>query len=207
MKILTILTEALSVVFWVLVIFGFDLPYVAILTIAAALIHEIGHLAAIYLLRKDYKGAPRGDVSGFRISVSNLSYKEEMLSTLAGPLTNLILGGLLMLFLASPYTELFGAINIMTAISNLLPVRGYDGYKFLSALGGVCSKNPLRVEHILEWLSFGISTLMCFISLYLLLKIGEGYWIFAVFFSFLLSEIFKRQKPTFLEKNGDFESF
>ena len=53
MKIVTVFTEVLSVVFWVLVIFGFDLPYVAVLTIAAALIHELAHLTAIFAFKKD----------------------------------------------------------------------------------------------------------------------------------------------------------
>ena len=207
MKILTVLSEVLPVVFWVLVIFGFDTPCVAILTIATALIHELGHITALYILKKDYAGSPRGDVSGFRIAVSDLSYKEEMLCALAGPLVNLLFGVLLLIFFESEYIAIFATLNIMTAISNLLPVRGYDGYKFLSSLACAYSKNPWKSEAILEWLSFILSAVMCFLSLYFILKIGEGYWIFAVFFSFLLSEIVKRQKPAFFEKNRDFERF
>jgi len=207
MKIVTVFTEVLSVVFWVLVIFGFDLPYVAVLTIAAALIHELAHLTAIFAFKKDFREPPKGDVSGFRISVSDLSYKEEMVCALAGPLSNLLFGGALLLLSHSEYCEAFAAVNIMTALSNLLPMRGYDGYKFLLAMASAYSKKPWRAEEVLNSLSFALAAVTCFISLYLILKIGEGYWIFAVFFSFLLSEILKRQKSTFLEKNGDFRRF
>lgn len=207
MKLLILLEGTLPLIFWVLLIFGFDAPYVAILTIATALIHEIGHLAAIYTVKKEYKSTPRADISGFRIEVRNLSYKEEMICALAGPLINLVLGILLLLLFDSEYALVFSALNIMTALSNLLPVRGYDGYKFALSCASLYSDNPARVELILERFSFFFSAVMCFLSLYFILKIGEGYWIFAVFFSFLLAEILKRQKHTFFEKNRDFERF
>ena len=194
MKILTLFTEALSVVFWVLVIFGFDMPYVAVLTISAALIHELSHLAAIFAFKKELKNAPRGAVSGFRIAISELSYREEMICAAAGPLSNLISGLLLLPFSKHEYIAMFATVNIMTALSNLLPMRGYDGYNFLRAFAFAYSKNPWRLEMFLGKLSFAIAAISCFLSLYLMLKIGEGYWIFAVFFSFLLSEILQRQK-------------
>ncbi len=207
MKLFSILLGTLPIVFWILLIFGFDEPHVAILTIITALIHEIGHLIAIAAVKKECTSLPRADISGFRIDVKNLSYKEEMLSSAAGPLTNLLLGLFLISFFDSEYTLVFAALNIMTAISNLLPVRGYDGYRFLHALASHYSSSPERIEAVLEWFSFFFSAAMCLFSLYFILKIGEGYWIFAVFFSFLLAEIFNRQKHTFFEKTRDFERF
>ena len=53
-KILKTLSESiLPIFFWVLMIFGMDVPYIAILTIIAAVIHEIGHIEAIRHLRLD----------------------------------------------------------------------------------------------------------------------------------------------------------
>lgn len=204
MKLLTLLLGALPIVFWVLLMFGFDEPYVAILTIITALIHEIGHLIAIYTLKKGCFCLPRGDISGFRIEVTSLSYKEEAISSLAGPLINLILGIIPVFFCSSEYSLVFATLNIMTAFSNLLPVKGQDGYKFAISLASLYSKNPERIVAFLDCFSFFFSSVMCFLSLYLILKIGEGYWIFAVFFSFLLSEILKRQNHTICEETGDF---
>ena len=52
-------------------------------------------------------------------------------------------------------------------------------------LGYDIDLSPLRA------LSFSFTSLFCFLSLYFLLKLGEGYWIFAVFFVSMLKQLDK----------------
>ena len=55
-KICHLFEEVLTVLFWVLLIFGFDSPKIAVYTIISAFLHECGHLAALRIMRK--KSAP-----------------------------------------------------------------------------------------------------------------------------------------------------
>lgn len=171
--------DILPLFFWTFLIFGFDSPDIAILTILSAAVHEIGHIIG---------GAcadslcVRSHISGFRIKLGAFGYLRDIAVLLGGPIANLavfliclpldgIFGG---------YISTVGYVNLMTAISNLLPIEGYDGYgvirKFLER------QESARGLSILGWVSFFFSAALTLLSLYLLLKYGEGYWIFGVFF-------------------------
>lgn len=184
----------LPIIFWISLIFGFDVPYIAVLTIISAIAHELGHCAAIYLFTgKEEK--IRGHSSGFRIKRSNsLSYRKEIAILLAGPTVNILI------FLAlhpfrnalGGYIGTFALVNLATGVSNLLPFEGYDGYgaisEVLRAMG--------RAEAIkrLETFSFVLSSAVTFVSLYLIERFGEGFWIFGLFFFTVLSKLFSFQK-------------
>ena len=179
----------LPIIFWLSLIFGFDAPYVAILTIISAVVHELGHCTAIYLAT-GIGGRVKGHSSGFRIKRNEaLSYREEIIILLAGPLVNLGLFAILMPFAGAlgGYIGAFAIINLATGISNLLPLEGYDGY------GAICEalRSLGRPELIkrLESFSFVLSTGITFISLYLIERFGEGYWIFGLFFFAVLSKL------------------
>ena len=211
MKFLFFAKQTLTLLFWVILTFGFDTPDMAILTVSSALIHECGHFTAIYIFGKQNGATLYPDVSGFRIKALDMSYKEEAVSALAGPLVNLAIGIALLTLSKNGYLYLFGVLNLMTAISNLLPIKGYDGYRALHSLISLLSGDSLKFELCLCRVSFILSSALSFLSLYLILKINEGYWIFFVFFSTLLSEIFEscesRQKTSICEKKEDFERF
>ena len=199
MKLMIFLSKFLPLVFWVLLLVAFDCLYVSVLTGLSAVIHECGHL----LFASSYKKItfPKADISGFRIKISGMSYKEELITALGGPVINILLGVVLLIFPESfpflNYVRIFGIINLMTAFSNLLPIEGYDGYRILYCIGALLFDDTGRYEAMLFGFSFLFSALMCFVSLYLVLKIGEGYWIFFVFFSLTLSGIIKRTKHNF----------
>ena len=201
-KLISFFERSLAILFWVLLMLGFDAPYITVLTVSAAVIHELGHIIAAFCISGSVR-IPRGDISGFRIKMSGLSYKEELIVALGGPLINILLGVILLKLpfpkTALPYLRTFGILNIMTAISNLLPIESYDGHKALLCLAAIFTSRHLLAEAIMHKLSFGFCAVMCFLSLYLILKLGEGYWLFAVFFSVLLSSIIKRQKQAFCE--------
>ena len=178
----------LPIIFWLSLIFGFDAPYIAILTIISAVVHELGHCTAIYLTT-GIGGRVKGHSSGLRIRRNEaLSYRKEIIILLAGPLVNLGLFAILIPFgRAHGYIGTFAIINLATGVSNLLPFEGYDGY------GAICEAlrslgRPELVKR-LESFSFVLSTGITFISLYLIERFGEGYWIFGLFFFAVLSKL------------------
>ena len=185
-----ILGRILPLLFWIFIIFGFDTPSVAVLTLIAAVIHEGGHIltAGLFGVRR---GAPLGVMSGMRIRLFGCtSYRARILILLAGPFAN-IAAALFTPFIPLPrdYLSLFAMLNIATALSNLLPSEGYDGYGALYALfesSGI--EWGLR---LLPRLSLFVSVLLSFFSLYLIGRVGRGYWIFGVFFSSLIAKLSK----------------
>lgn len=190
----------LPVLFWVSLLFGFDTPDMAILTLIAALIHEGGHLFAIHALRalkrRDAERAEnaahvRGHLSGFRIRAPRGSYAEEITVLLAGPAMNIAFAILLLPILnaGDGYIRAFLLLNVLTAVSSLAPIEGYDGYGILKK---ICeSKNSPRAISALSHTSFTLAVILSFFALYIMLRFGDGYWIFGVFFLILVGKIRK----------------
>ena len=186
MKFLLLIERSLIMIFWVMLIFGFDTTYTAILTIASALIHELGHVICLFIIKSKGDAIPTPNISGFKITLPTTSYKEELACAAFGPLANLTTS--LLFFVAdfifgSPYLAAFGILNAMTALSNLLPIEEYDGYKILSATLALHSRSFEKALNILDSISFLFSASLTLLALYVMLKIGEGYWFFAVFFT------------------------
>lgn len=203
MKALIVLEKILTLAFWVLVIFGFDLAYTGVLTVLAALIHELGHFISIEIFSKKKKSRLTPSLLGFRIDAGRLTYKEELYVALGGPLINLTVGILFISLSAHTglgyYFRVFGILNILTMVSNLLPIESYDGYKIATCIIAIFSKEITRWESVLYWISFSFCCISTFFALYIVLKLGEGYWVFLVFFSFTLTSIVKRQNQTICE--------
>ncbi len=173
------LCNFLPTVFWGLLIYGFDAPYMANITILSIIIHEVGHVLSLFLLRKEQN--IRGVINGIRLSPKqSLSYREELLVALGGPLVNIIVGGLLLaLPFSKEYIKAFAVMNLLTALSNLLPTQGSDGYRIIkSALALIFGREYFFA---LDIVSIVISILITLSALFLMLKIGEGYWIYCLF--------------------------
>ena len=181
-------TEILPIAFWVLLIFGFDKPYIALITLLCAVIHEIGHYTAILLLKCD-TGTPIGHFSGFRIKKKNIvSYRKSIIIFLGGPMANFAFGMLFFLpSFFSGYSFWVFAINIGTAFSNLLPIRGYDGYNIMFSI--IKNKGLVNAEIWLRRASFLFCTLLSFLSLYLMYYRDGGYWIYGIFTAMMISEM------------------
>ena len=186
-------TEILPLVFWVLLLFGFDKVYMAVITIIAAILHEAGHYTAIKLLKCD-TGTPIGHFSGFRIrQKQTTSYSKNILVLLSGPLANLVFSCLLFPFaFKSNYIAVVCLINFATAVSNLLPIRGYDGYTILEEL--FKSRYFSSGLKALNCISFSLSVTLAFLALYMMYYLNEGYWLFAIFIVNLLSEMSRELK-------------
>lgn len=186
--------SVLPIIFWISLIFGFDSPYIAILTIISAVAHELGHCVAIYAFT-GIDGRVRGHSSGFRIKRSNaLSYRKEIAILLAGPAVNIALFILLYPFggALDGYIRAFAFVNLATGVSNLMPFEGYDGYGAINEL--LRSLGRCEMTKKLEVVSFLLSTAVTFISLYLIERFGEGFWIFGLFFFTVLSKLITFQK-------------
>lgn len=183
----------LPLLFWCALLFGFDSPDIAILTVIAALVHELGHIAVIALTKKEARLSAH--ISGFRIKAGSASYRDEILRLLGGPLVNLALFLISIPFagVLDGYIALFGIVNLLTALSNLLPIEGYDGYGIIKRL--LLMHNLHTGERILSAISFSLSVMITFLSLYLLYRFGEGYWIAGIFTVLLLTKI-KKLLPT-----------
>lgn len=197
------LCEILPVFFWIFLIFGFDEPHVAIMTILSALIHEAGHICYV-VTRLDGRPDLRGALSGFRIRKSPfMSYKQEFLTYLSGPLANLFVFVVLSLLSAVIGGEFFpfAIINLTTAVSNLLPIVGYDGYGILVTLIKMRDMKPLYLT-LLSSISDALIFSLCIISLYFIDRHDGGYWIFGLFFVSMIKCIntnIKRQKERYNE--------
>ena len=183
--------RALPLLFWLLLMLAFDSPAMTVLTVAAAITHELGHIAVISFISGGRLTVPRAVISGLRIAPGRmLSYKEEALVAIGGPAINLLVFISLIPFFSSEYVFTFALLNLLTAISNLIPIYGYDGYRILRAVISKFS-TPDFSERLLSSASLLFSSFAVFTSLFFILKIGEGYWIFTVFFVILVKDILK----------------
>ena len=192
--------SVLPIIFWVSLVFGFDAPYIAILTLICAVIHEGGHIAAISILTKSSMKL-RGHSSGFRISVGkSMSYGEEIAVLLSGPAVNVAVFLITLPFfdMMDGYLGVFGCLNLATGVSNLLPIDGYDGYRAICTY--FLSRNKHRAIFFLEITSFIVSILTTFVALYLIDRLSEGYWIFGLFFFASMSKILNFAKSTNLRE-------
>jgi Zn-dependent protease len=165
-----------------------------------ALLHELGHLAALLLIGAS--GNMRAHVSGFRLNCQRLlSYKEEIFVSLSGPLINLLLAAVILFlpFNNGYLTDVF-VISLLTAISNLLPIEGHDGERILRISLLSSRKTEGAAIGVCSSLSFILSAFFAIFSLYLILRGDLGYWIYIVFSVFLVKKI-KSDRQTFLREN------
>ena len=189
-KALDVIGGILPMIFWGLVLFSFEDFFLATTTLVCALIHELGHILCIAMIRENGFGI-RSVISGFRIKTHGVkSYDEEMMIYLAGPCANILVFAIC-IFLSRLTDErllTIGMINLITALSNLMPIKGYDGY------GAICALTKKYDDQggVLKALSL-ISSSLIFIfsvfSLYLIDRYAGGYWVFAIFFVSMIKEI------------------
>ena len=180
----------LSIIFWIFIIYGFDDGYLAASTVACAVIHELGHLGAVSAFSKS-KGVICGRPDGLRIVKPNLaSYRGDFMIFAAGPAANILSAAAAsaLLPLGSEFVAAFVTVNMATAIANLLPVRGHDGYGMLKSIIAL-KKDSDFADAVLGKISFVLTAFVCFFSLYLMEEVGEGYWVFGVFYFSMLCDM------------------
>ena len=198
MRILRVLEERiLPILFLLLLMLAFDTAWVTVLTLLVAAIHELGHIGAAILLGVGDMSMPTAVLTGLRIRPSRLlSYREEVIIAMGGPLANILLFLLLLpVIKSSEYVFTLALINLFTAISNLIPIRGWDGHRIL--IGLLATRlSPEALDTVAHVLTLTLSATATLISLLFMMQIGEGYWIFSVFFVILCREILDNRKFT-----------
>ena len=160
----------------------------------AAGFHELGHLCAARLLRIPVRSM-KLDLLGARLDAVGrlLSYGEEWLLCVAGPLFSLLLSaGLAPLWGVSAFARQLSCVSLLLGWMNLLPIRTFDGGRMLAALisarfGEQCADTVLRV------CSFFCLFLIWAVSVYFLLRVGDGLSLFCFSMS-LFSHFFAVMK-------------
>jgi Zn-dependent protease len=120
--------------------FYFDESRFGIMGICACIIHEMGHLAALFAEKRDFESLTFYG-GGIKIKYNEKADASVML-IMAGSLLNFII--FIVLYFAFPFNfslRIFAVINLIIGGFNLLPLRFFDGgrlmekalIKFLSA--------------------------------------------------------------------------
>ena len=179
-----------SGLFWLILMLGFSDFKMTVFTLIAALLHECGHILMLILLKKDFS-LPVLVSSGFRIKTrSLLSYKDEILICAGGPVANVIL---FVLFIRP--MPVFAVISLATAVSNLLPLPEYDGYKIISDVLALTFGSDFS-DKAMPHITLTVSSTVVFLSLFMILIFNGGYWIFTIFFIVFLRQILFFEKRT-----------
>lgn len=157
------------------------------LTVAlAALLHELGHIAAAWGWGVPLRGL-RLDLFGARMELGGrIPYRAELAVAAGGPLASLLAASL-----AFPLGRVWGEANLFAAVSlglgmlNLLPVRGLDGGRMLS-----CGLSLLLGERA-AYVTLGVTTGIALATLWLLsgyclLRLGETLTLFTFALCLLL---------------------
>ncbi len=172
----------------------------------AIALHEAGHLSLAALLGLKIKSLDLSLLGARITTASELSYTEEFLFALGGPLFS-FLGFSLTLPAALKYESLpfsqdfmlpFSLICACLLIFNLLPLQSLDGGRMLASLALSLFSLSFAVKLMR---AMTILTLLCLwlLSVYMMLRIAQGLPMF-VFCVIFFIKCFIRN-----EKNKDFE--
>ena len=138
----------------------------ASLIVAAVMIHEAGHIAALLLCGHGISGISARPLGLAIVPDGVLSYGKEAVVCLAGAAANIIVAALLFPLAARDGVFFFIAVNIILAACNLLPMYSLDGGKalrclLLSLLGAETGERISRLISLVIW------CFLWFVSLYL----------------------------------------
>lgn len=176
-------------------------PAALLLLGLAALIHELGHLAAAVACGVRITGM-RLDLFGARLELPGLlSYRQELLVALGGPAANLLTAAVLFRAWTACGCPVCGAspslsgwalvLGVLLPASlglcavNLLPVATLDGGRILSCLLSL-TLGAGAARRVLRLLSLFLLTLLWLLSVYALLRAGQFLSLFVFSFSLLV---------------------
>ena len=172
------LIQPLALIYLLFMLFC-DKSGLAAMSLLAAALHEIGHLVAARVMHIPI-GAMRFDLLGARIDVKGriLSYGEEWLLCMSGPLSSLVFSLIGSFFWS--HTKLaiaFSCASLLLGLLNLLPIQTFDGGRMLEC-ALLSFTTPQKTESILRGCTFLFLWLLWAFSAYLMIKIADGISLF-----------------------------
>ena len=193
------LIQPLALIYLLFMLFC-DKSGLAAMSLLAAALHEMGHLVAARFMKIPIS-AMRFDLLGARIDVKGriLSYGQEWLLCMSGPLASLVFSLIGSLFWShSKLAIAFSCASLLLGLLNLLPIQTFDGGRMTYCLSAVLF-GERRAEQILDVFSGFSAFVLWTVALYLMLRIssGLGIYVFSVclFLSTLKkSDLYKGQK-------------
>lgn len=145
-----------------------------LILIAAAFIHECGHLLAAKLMRLRVKSIRLGIFgAGIEIDTLKCTYKKEIILCAAGPAANLFTAATVYLFHETVHQPAiyFVIASLFLAFLNLLPAKGFDGGRIASCIL-IRLTNEITAYKIIEFLSFICFFVLWSTSVYIILRTG-----------------------------------
>lgn len=140
-----------------------------VLCMAAALLHELGHLLMLLLCGLRVRGI---SLRLFDVQIAADSphgFADDLCVTLGGPAANLLLAAAL-----TPTGSFFGYANLALGCFNLLPVLSLDGGRLLSLL--LSLRFDARIcDRAVKIVSFVILLPLLTVGIYTLLRSGYNY--------------------------------
>ena len=101
--------------------------------------------------------------------------------------------------------KVFSLLNLVTGLSNLLPIKTYDGYSVLTRLALL--RDDHRLLRLIDLISASLSITVLFLSLYMMYRLNSGYWLFGLFIAIILGEMRKSPLLTNWENFGENKRF
>ncbi|MBQ9493916.1 MAG: hypothetical protein IJR54_09340 [Oscillibacter sp.] len=150
-------------------------PRPLLTVLAAALVHECGHLAALRSCDARVT-AVRFGVCGAVLESDcvHLSYGQELFCVLAGPGANLFAAALVTAA-GNPWPAFTGA-NLILCAFNLLPVRPLDGGRGLELLLSWAA-GPAAGEYAARWVSAAGALVLASGLVYVMRQSGGSLWL------------------------------
>ena len=156
-----------------------DRSGLALMSLLAAALHEVGHIAAAKAMHIPISSM-RFDLLGARIDVKGriLSYGEEWLLCVSGPLSSLVFSLVGSFFWShSTLAIAFSCASLLLGLLNLLPIQTFDGGRMLEC-ALLSFTSPKRTSDILRGCTFLFLWFLWAFSAYLMIKIADGVSLF-----------------------------
>ena len=166
--------------------------------LSAVALHETGHILCAKILNVKIKRMVLSPL-GARLEIKdNISYRNEILISIAGPLLGILGFGLSLLFLNRfPYIDRFAFISLALSIFNLLPLSTLDGGRAVFCLCALIF-NLDFAESVMRFITFFTLFAIWLFSVYIMIKFAGGLSAFVfcmIFFSKCF--VFDTQKRDF----------
>ena len=154
-------------------------PVLLLAVLSAALLHEVGHYAALRLMKGRVKKLTITPLGAEMTVEGQLSYPKEMALAAAGPAVNLLLAVLLSHLGARwEICSLFGGVHLVLGLFNLLPILPLDGGMLLWNTAAWCIE-PYTADRISAIVGLFAAMLLSGAALWMLLCGGSPFLLIA----------------------------